>query len=185
MTARELPRAQAASAQLMSRSAELRDRAAPDNLLLNASFEEPLLNGGFEWRYEFRKGVKVEMDSSELHHGSRSLQVVFDGRDVFDIGVYQLIPVESGQEYQLTGFLKAAQLETASGVRIAVLDADGREVLAMGDEVSGSGGWQPADIRFRGPGSRLVRVTIARVPSDSYIRGSVFFDDLHLAPVHR
>ncbi len=43
-----------------------------DNLVVNGDFSLDILNGGFDWTYVDRTGVKPLLDPSDFHEGHRS-----------------------------------------------------------------------------------------------------------------
>ena len=53
--------------------------APGSNLVMNAGFEAPVLNGGFDWRLVPIDGAQIFVDSGVMHQGAHSLYIGFDG----------------------------------------------------------------------------------------------------------
>ena len=50
-----------------------------DNLIVNGDFSLDILNGGFDWTYSNRNGVRPLLDPSAFRQGHRSLSLTFEG----------------------------------------------------------------------------------------------------------
>jgi tetratricopeptide (TPR) repeat protein len=149
------------------------------NLLVNPGFDLDLLDAGFDWRFPNQGPVRMELDATDFHSGPRSLALHFQGLAVSDAGLWQYVPVNPGTKYRLEGYLKAANLESASGPRLAVVDPYSAVVYATTPEITGSGGWIPVATEFTaGPTTRLVSVRVRRVPGDKLISGQLWIDSL-------
>src|SRR5208282_3884371 len=61
-----------------------------DNLVVNGDFSLDILNGGFDWTYVDRTGVRPLLDPSDFHQGHRSLFLTFEGPGINDAGISQL-----------------------------------------------------------------------------------------------
>ncbi|HMK29820.1 MAG TPA: hypothetical protein VK473_09065 [Terriglobales bacterium] len=152
-----------------------------DNLIVNSSFDQEILNGGLGWRYEPRGGVALSLDTAHFHAGSRSLLMNFDGAGISDAGLWQFIPVEPNCRYRFSGFMQGEEVETASGPRFEFADAYTRASLARSDDVLGSTPWREVTAEFAtGPNTDLLEVSVGRWPASGRIRGKVWIDDLKL-----
>ncbi len=153
----------------------------PKTLVVNGSFEEPLLNGGFDWRYRSNPHVSVSVDSTEFHHGTRSLVLTFDGESAGDPGVLQFVPVQPNAEYELRASLKTEEIVSSSGPRLAIYDAAGGALLLLTADRIGTSVWKSDTGHFRTPpDTSLVVVKVDRVPGVSRIKGKVWLDNVML-----
>src|SRR5208283_4910518 len=78
-----------------------------DNLVVNGDFSLDILNGGFDWTYVNRTGVRPILDSSDFLQGSRSLSLTFEGPGIYDAGIQQLIPVHGTTTYDFSAHYKS------------------------------------------------------------------------------
>jgi hypothetical protein len=160
------------------------------NLLVNADFEEDLLNLGFDWRIVRMEGIYAGLDGSSYHSPSHALHIRFSGRENVDYRhAFQYVRVEPGRSYRLRGFLKTEGITTDSGPRLEVQDAyDVTALRKFSEMITGStGGWSQVILDFTtGPRTELVIVSVARLPSakiDSLIAGKIWVDDLSLTAI--
>lgn len=151
------------------------------NLLINADFSLPVLNGGFEWLYESVPGISLALDPTESHSGHRSLAISFDGAGIQDAGIRQLVPVESGASYEFSAYFKSENLEGAGGPRFVMEDAFDGTPYFSSDELKDADFWkQVAGTFTTGPNTRLLVLRVARVPPAKAIRGKLWLDGLRL-----
>jgi tetratricopeptide (TPR) repeat protein len=152
-----------------------------ENLIINAGFEENLLNGGFDWWYQLNPHAALAIDTSEFHSGTRSLSVTFDGQRVSEAGISQFIPVKPNTDYEFRAEFRTEELETASGPRFAIADAYSNDSYVLTDDVMGTNPWRLQRARFQtGPNTNLVLLKIVRQPPGPLIRGKLWVDDLRL-----
>jgi tetratricopeptide (TPR) repeat protein len=151
------------------------------NLLVNPGFDLDLLDAGFDWRFPSQGPVRMALDATDFHSGPRSLTLHFQRVAVSDAGLWQYVPVQPGTRYRLEGYWKAANLESASGPRLAVVDPYSAVVYATTPEITGSEGWTPVATEFTaGPTTQLVSVRVLRIPGDKLISGQLWIDSLSL-----
>jgi tetratricopeptide (TPR) repeat protein len=178
---KQVAAALAAWQQLLAHNS-LSGYGSPGNNVVNGGFEQTVLEGGFDWRHTAVPGVRVAVEEGEAHSGARSLRIAFDDTTAGDAGVVEFIPVQPGTEYELSAFLKA-DLTAASGPRLAVYDAYSHAQYAMTEEVPGSAPWREQTIQFKvGPEASLVELRIVRSPASGTVRGTLWVDDVRLAP---
>ena len=108
------------SADILGLSAYL---PTEDNLVVNSDFSLDVLNGGFDWTYVTRTGVRQLLDPSDFRQGHRSLSLTFEGPGINDAGIQQLIPVRSATTYDFSAYYKSAEFEGAGGPEIVLRDA--------------------------------------------------------------
>jgi hypothetical protein len=178
---REVAAAQAAWQQLMAHNS-LQGYVSPGNSVVNGGFEQAVLEGGFDWRHTAVTGVSVALEEGEANTGVRSLRIAFDDTAAADAGVVQFIPVQPGTEYELSAYVKS-DLQAASGPRLAVFDAYSPALYAMSEEAQGTLPWREQRVQFKAaPGAALVAVRIVRSPATGTVRGTLWVDDVRLAP---
>lgn len=151
-----------------------------NNLIHNAGFEYPISNGGFDWTLpDTYQRPLLQNDISDPHEGRRSLMVSFDATRPSSIGVCQFLVLEPNTRYKFTGFMKA-KLETANGLRFAILDPKTGTRLMETDDVVESRQWKELSVEFHtGPEKRLYLLNIERT-GNTLVRGSAWIDDLRL-----
>jgi hypothetical protein len=166
---------------LVKRITKLQSYRQPGNLMVDGGLEKDFLNGGFDWRYSITAPVQLSVDTSEFHGGHQALRMVFRGPAVSDAGIFEYIPVHANTNYHFDVYTKAEDIESASGPRIAVLDAYSGKTYVLADDSLGTTGWrqQSADFRTSAESSLLV-VTVRRVPGNVLIKGKFWIDDVNL-----
>lgn len=175
----EVVRARAAWDQFMRRDDNTRGYLGAGNLVSNGGFEEEVLNGGFDWRYESDPRVLLSIDERESYRGRRSLSIVFSGAPVQDAGIYQLIAIEPATEYRISAHVKTEGIEGAGGPQLGILDRYSRKPLFLSSEFTGTSLWQAVEGEFRtGPDSKLVMLRVLRVPGTTRIRGRMWIDEI-------
>jgi hypothetical protein len=159
------------------------------NLFMNGGFEDPLVNGGFDWRTAVVEGATIGFDTLSAHSGTRSLLVRFDGTRNLDFGhLLQYVSVKPDTSYRFLAYLRAEGITTDSGPRIAIYDAFDRKALSLTTEnLLGSTDWRKQSLAFHtGPHTSLIVVQVVRPPSrkiDNRIAGTLWLDDFTLTAV--
>lgn len=168
--------------ELAALSPDLQAYLPNGNLVVNAGFEQPLLDAGFDWRYEPADHVAAGIDDHVAHSGTRSLSLSYDGSPAYDAGWTQFVPVQSNADYEFSAWIKSDNVTTSSGPRIAVVDAFTGSSLLLTDDVLDTHPWQEIKATLRVPADTgLVALRIVRAPANTRIRGRVWIDDLRLA----
>ena len=109
--------------------------AATSNLVQNPSFETGDFAQGWEYHGD-PNGARSSVDGTVSHSGNYSAKIVFDGTtDVNYSHVTQHISVNPGASYRLSGYIRTAEITTASGAQLEVQDARGWTFLAIGTQV--------------------------------------------------
>ncbi|MGA9530094.1 MAG: hypothetical protein WBS24_18415 [Terriglobales bacterium] len=154
-----------------------------DNLIVNGDFGLDILNGGFDWTYVNRTGVRPLLDASDFREGRRSLSLTFEGPGISDAGIQQLIPVRGGTTYDFSAYYKSADFEGAGGPQIVLRDAYTNAPLYASDSLTDADFWKEVHSKITTPSSTtLLRLVIERFPAGSPIRGKMWLDDFQLAP---
>ncbi len=154
-----------------------------DNLVVNGDFSLDILNGGFDWTYANRPGVKPLLDSSDFRDGQRSLLLTFEGPGIADAGIQQLIPVKGATTYDFSAYYKSADFEGAGGPQIVLRDAYTGTLLYASDPLNDADFWKEVHSKVTTPDSTaLLMLTIERFPAGSPIRGKLWLDEFELSP---
>jgi len=158
-------------------------QATDDNLVVNGDFSLDVLNGGFDWIYENRTGVRPVLDPSDFHQGHRSLSLTFEGPGINDAGISQLIPVHGATSYDFSVYYKSAEFEGAGGPEVVLRDAYSNAPLFASDPLTDANFWKEVHSKVTTPDSTtLLRLAIERVPAGAAIRGKLLLDDFELSP---
>jgi tetratricopeptide (TPR) repeat protein len=154
-----------------------------DNLVVNGDFSLDILNGGFDWTYVNRTGVKPLLDPSDFRQGHRSLSLTFEGPGINDAGIQQLVPVHGATTYNFSAYYKSADFQGAGGPQIVLRDAYTGAPLYASDTLNDSDFWKEVHSKVTTPQSTtLLLLAIERFPAGSPIRGKLWLDDFELAP---
>lgn len=157
------------------------------NMVWNGGFEtERLLGWGLDWRVKRVWGVEVALDRFVAARGSRSLRLTFNSFPTLNYtGVWQLVPVIPGRQYQLRALAKALDFPTRSGVKIQIANPSTAEVLAETNAVGGTtDGWVSLETSVLIPaGTSLVALRLRREPArlpEGNLGGKVWVDEVSL-----
>ena len=154
-----------------------------DNLVVNGDFSLDILNGGFDWNYVNRTGVRPLLDPSDFHQGRRSLSLTFEGPGINDAGIQQLIPVHGATTYDFSVYYKSADFEGAGGPEIVLRDAYTGTPLYASDALNDADFWKEVHSKVTTPDSTtLLRLAIERFPAGAAIRGKLWLDNFQLSP---
>jgi tetratricopeptide (TPR) repeat protein len=153
------------------------------NLVVNGDFSLDILNGGFDWTYVNRAGVRPLLDPSDFRDGHRSLSLTFEGPGISDAGIQQLIPVHGMTTYDFSAYYKSADFQGVGGPQIVLRDAYTGTTLYTSDPLNDSDFWKEVHAKITTPDSTvLLSLAIERYPAGSPIRGKLSLDDFQLSP---
>jgi tetratricopeptide (TPR) repeat protein len=179
---RDVARAKEAWDQLMSHSATLSRYRRTDNLVVDGSFKEAILNAGFDWRYSAQPGSAVSVDNTEYHSGRRSLLISYNGAGG-DAGISQYVPVKPNTQYTISAWAKSQELDSANGPSISVRDAYDGKPYALTQETLDTTAWHHLESGFQtGPETELVTILITRDPGNTHVKGKFWVDGVSLRP---
>lgn len=151
------------------------------NLVVNGSFEEDLLNGGFDWRVYPREHVALAEDTTIFHGGSRSILATFDGAGDGYTGLMQMVPVEPSTQYVLSGFLRGGELDSAAGPRLIVSNRKTYAVIATSNTLEQNSAWHEVETEFTSPpDADQVIVMIGQAPEAKIMKGKLWIDDIQM-----
>ena len=151
------------------------------NFIHNASFEYPVLNGGFDWLLPgtLHPDPLLQNDVSNAHEGGRSLMASFRDTRPAEVGVHQLLILDPDSSFRFTGYIRA-NLETANGLRFVIVDASSNKRVLQTPEVIDGLRWVQLTGKFStGPEKHLYYLMIER-SGTTLIRGNAWIDDLQL-----
>jgi tetratricopeptide (TPR) repeat protein len=151
------------------------------NLIHNASFEYPVLNGGFDWLLPgtSHPDPLLQNDISNAHEGSHSLMASFHDTRPGEVGIHQLLILDPNSRFRFTGYIRA-DLETANGLRFVIIDASSQKRVLETPEVIDGMRWIQLSGEFKtGPEKHLYYLLIERTGT-TLVRGNAWIDDLQL-----
>ena len=157
-------------------------------LLWNGNFEHLLENGGFDWRVGKVEGLKIFRDKDIKWLSDASLSVHFDGQSNPGVTIAeQIVPVEPGKRYRLTGYIKTETLTTRNGIILGVSGSLCDPFGMKTEPVTGTTMWKKAELEFTAPPvCKSVRVMVAREKSDRFdskISGDAWIDALSMIAI--
>lgn len=164
---------------------------AGEELLHNAALDEPILNGGFDWRVAPQPHVVVTLGEGRQGETPPAIVLRFSGEDNVDYrNFFQYVAVEPNTRYRFQAWVSTEGITTDSGPRLEVADAyDSRVPAARSPELVGTNPWTRLQVEFlTGRETRLVRVGLTRLPSnrvESRIAGTVRAGEFSLQKMGR
>jgi len=98
----------------------------------------------------------------------------------------QIVPVESGKEYKVIGYIKTENVTTKNGVFLDVTGYRCDAFIKRTDSVTGTNLWKDMEVEFTVPGNcKVIKIGIGREKSekfDSKISGDVWIDSISMIP---
>lgn len=151
----------------------------------NGSFEEDIVNGGYDWKINETKGVDVFLDRDTRMLGSRSLGVTFDGTQNPGVSIAsQVVIVRPNTGYVLRGNIKTGSLTTSNGLVLSVEGHDCKGFYRKSDAVTGTNFWKEVVVEFNTPPDcNAVLISIKREKStklDNKISGNAWIDGINM-----
>jgi hypothetical protein len=169
--------------QLASISPALARYLASDNLVVNNTFAEDVLNAGFDWHYYPNSVQSLALDPTDVHGGGRSLLISYSGAGG-DPGIYQYVAVDPDTKYTLSAWVKSDDLQTANGPSVAVIDPFGNTIYAATDETVGTTPWHKISKDFETDGTtKMLVIRFLRNPDNTGISGRFWIGDISLRPL--
>ncbi len=165
-----------------SPGAELSHKAGQ---IWNGGFDLPPLERGFDWKIGKAEGVRIFLDRSTKWGGRYSLGASFDGTSNPDICLArQVVLVEAGHAYTVTGYLKTSGITSDSGIFFEVKGYKCQGLDQSSKPVTGTTPWEEKSVEFRVPAEcRAVTVGVKRAAStslDNRISGDTWADSIHI-----
>jgi tetratricopeptide (TPR) repeat protein len=163
------------------------DEPPEHSVVWNGGFETDMAGGGLDWREDSIFGVKMSVDTSVAHSGSRSMRLDFIGATNPDFAhLFEWLPVEPQRKYRFRAFVRTEAITTESGIRFHLVDPHSGGVQLMTPSITGTKPWTAveADIET-GPDSHVLLLEVRRVRSrmfDNKASGTTWLDDITLMP---
>jgi hypothetical protein len=149
--------------------------------IVNASFEQPNINAGLDWRSQAIKGVNAAIDVNHAYGGKRSLGILLDGTGIEEIGVFQYLALQPGRRYQFSAYVRGESIAGAGGLRFEIGAPQSKATYYASALLPESDTWQLVRGSFQTPQKMGVAVLrIARNPAGQPLRGSFWIDELEL-----
>jgi len=169
----------------MKTAADGRQPAESPELVWNGSFENDILQGGFDWRYQNSPAVQFSIDAGIRVDNLKSLRVTFNGANLSSDFLNQIIPVLVSGSYLLSCFLKTEGLTTDQMPFILVRGyPDASAVTTRSAPFPATTDWVKLSIPFAvAEGRRAVQIALRRDKSskfDNQIRGSFWLDGISI-----
>lgn len=154
------------------------------NLVYDGGFEHTPLNAGFGWRLSDTPYVETDFKDPSAYQGSRCLRVDYAaGQNLESEPVYELVPVEPHQSFQLRAYVRSDDITSNSGPRLRVVDPECPACLKVSTQTTvGTTPWHLLTLNFTtGPDTRVIRLSVWRPHSSTFpmeISGSFWLDDV-------
>lgn len=154
---------------------------SPVFLISNYSFENDMLEGGFDWVVSETNGVNVFIDETVHMEGKRSIAVTFDGNTNPNIiFARQVVRVAPGSQYVLMANIKTDGITTTNGISMSVQGHKCSGLNKSSETVTGTNFWKELSIDFEVPEQcSAVTVNFRRersVKFDNRIQGTAWID---------
>ncbi len=149
--------------------------------IVNASFEQPNINAGLDWRSRAVKGVNAAVDVNHARSGKRSLGIVLDGEAIEEAGVFQYLALQPGKRYQFSAYVRSETIAGAGGLRFEIGAPQSRATYYTSAPLPESENWEQLRGSFQAPQKIGVAVLrIVRSPAGQPLRGAYWIDDVEL-----
>jgi tetratricopeptide (TPR) repeat protein len=158
------------------------------NMIWNGSFENEILLGGFDWRYDPNlNGVRFHVDSGNRIDKLKSLQVIFGDVNISSNFLTQIIPVKKAGRYRLEFLLRTEGLTTDQMPYLQIAGyPDSTGASGRSDFFPPSTSWSKLAFVFEVKhGCSAVQLSLCRDQSlkfDNQIKGSLWMDGFILKP---
>jgi tetratricopeptide (TPR) repeat protein len=151
------------------------------NMVWNGSFENEILQGGFDWRYPVTPEVSFQIDSGDRMDNLKSLHATFGDANISSIFLSQIVPLTGPGRYQLNFYLKTKDLTTD---QLPYLSIDGFPDAALAsarsDFFPATTSWSIVSVPFiANHGCKAVKLSLQRNRSakfDNQIKGTLWLD---------
>lgn len=156
------------------------------NLIFNGSFEQPILNAGFDWHALSGNFVTVDFSDPSAHTGKHALRIDYTvPHNSESDAAYQLIPVAPNEQYVLTAFARSDELTSDSGPRLRVKDPQCSACVDVATPMTvGTTPWHQLRLAFStGSKTQVLRLSVWRPRGRTFpmdIGGSFWLDSVSL-----
>jgi tetratricopeptide (TPR) repeat protein len=170
----------AADFRLQNPASDSRDSTS-GNLIWNGSFENEILQGGFDWRYPITSEVGFQIDASNRIHKLKSLQVTFGRVNIASSFLSQIVPLMESGPYRLDFYLQTKDLTTDQLPYLTIEGfPDAALASARSDFFPATTSWSKLSVPFiANRGCKAIKLSLQRNPSvkfDNQIKGTLWLD---------
>lgn len=161
---------------------DVKNRPAGE-ILWNGDFELPIENGGFDWKIGKADGVRIYRDRDIKWTGFASLSMSFDGSANPGISLaQQIVPVNQGQRYRLTGYIRTEKITTHNGIVFEASNNICDPFAKKTEPVTGTTLWKKIELEFTTPQKcKAITIAVKRERSEKFdnkISGDAWIDSL-------
>jgi hypothetical protein len=153
------------------------------NLVWNGSFEDEILNGGFDWRQQETDGAEIRIDRTVHVDGLRSLKVTFNRSNIDFAHLSQILSTPTAGTYRLQYSLKTLNLTTDQRPCFSIESSPHpRDIILNTESFPSLSSWRKYSVPFKvRPGIKAVKLSLRRSPSEKFdnkIQGSLWLDSI-------
>jgi tetratricopeptide (TPR) repeat protein len=162
--------------------------AGGTSLVFNGGFEQTPLPQGLDWHLRPQQYLAADFASPAAHSGERALRLEFTVPENAEYEpAYQFVPVQPGESYTLSAWVRSENITSDSGPRLRVEDPQCPACLSLASAGTvGTQDWQQVELQFAAPAAaEMVRLSLWRPRSRSFpmeISGRFWLDDVRLQP---
>lgn len=159
-----------------------------ENLIFNASFEQPILNAGFDWRLGRQEYLDIDLSGLATNGRGHSMQVEFTAPHNSDVYIAeQFVPITPNQTYRLSASVRSEGITSDSGPRLKVQDPKCPACLdVMTETTVGTTQLHQISVNFAAsPELSVVRLSLWRPRGRSFpmdIQGRFWLESISLQP---
>ncbi|HUJ88569.1 MAG TPA: tetratricopeptide repeat protein [Syntrophorhabdales bacterium] len=161
------------------------DASGHANLVWNGSFENEILQGGFDWRFPGMQDAKFEVALDNCMEGLKCLKVTFEGTNISFSHLSQIVPIPSPGNYVLEFYFRTEGLTTDQTPYLAIQgypEASGASLST--DHFPESTRWEKRSCSFVvKENCKAIQLTLRRDHSSKFnnqIKGSLWLDGVSI-----
>ena len=159
--------------------------SGPLNLVWNGSFENEILQGGFDWRFPDMQDVQFASDLNNCMQGLKCLRVTFGGTNIRFSHLSQIIPIPAPGNYELEFCFRTEGLTTDKTPYLSIQgypEASGASLRTS--QFPENAGWGRKSYPFLvKENCKAIQLILQRDPSskfDNLIKGSLWLDAISI-----
>jgi tetratricopeptide (TPR) repeat protein len=158
------------------------------NLIWNGSFEEEILNGGFDWRFFGIPEVEVQTVLNESFYGIKCLRIRFSSSNVPYLHLRQALPILDPGIYRFEYYAKTLDLTSDQRPYFALraFPENGRTYFHT-EMLPANSSWQRYSYEFRvEPGTKALQLMLIRDLSTklgNQIQGTLWLDSVSIRAI--
>lgn len=166
-----------------SRLTGIHTKTGRTNLIWNGSFEDDLLQGGFDWRFTETKDYRFQIDLDNCRVGTRCLHLTFDNSNSSFAHLSQIVPIPEPGSYTLEFSIRSERLTADQMPYFTIQEfPEARDTTQRTPSVLPSTTWQEETVPFSvGPNCHAVLITLRRNPSpniNDHLKGLLWLDGI-------